>query len=434
MNSVNLDLKDYIIGAKKVTKEIDKDNISFSYKKSPLIFDWKNEGFKIEYILINDIFNWLCYLGLGDGFIADEEVEFIDNYLDLNFTKDQIRKLSISKLNKDFKYHIPASFILFCEAEIVDKNLMVTHSMPIYSKNLFALFAILGQSFISCDGEITSNEKIIYEEYLELLWRNLKNFRIKRGIDDTYENLVGIDVPIEDITINNANLNKKIINKMNLDLKLLSQGYSLDELNNIAFLSINIIVKWFYKGRNDDKNFKEFYQKSIKLNPLFEIDIDNALEDIDLNNVDEILDDGNNETKKLDYDSVIKSKNHDYMHQINEIQSQFHLKEQNTRNLIDKCFPAPQITNTKFNDDVDECMKLFSHKFECIQIILKSTQEYSVKLDKEVQSNIEVLKEINNNLGSLHDELLIKLSQRGDEDIENMLEEMGRLINSVKDY
>ena len=79
-------------------------------------------------------------------------------------------------------------------------------------------------------------------------------------------------------------------------------------------------------------------------------------------------------------------------------------------------------------------MKLFSHKFECIQIILKSTQEYSVKLDKEVQSNIEVLKEINNNLGSLHDELLIKLSQRGDEDIENMLEEMGRLINSVKDY
>lgn len=60
-----IDLRDYIVGAKEVARHIDEDNFNFCYEMTPLIFDWKSEGFKIEYIILNDIFNWLCYLELA---------------------------------------------------------------------------------------------------------------------------------------------------------------------------------------------------------------------------------------------------------------------------------------------------------------------------------------------------------------------------------
>ena len=55
------DLKYYISGARKLARGIDVDNFNYPYEISPMIFNWKSEGFKIESVLINDILVWLYY-------------------------------------------------------------------------------------------------------------------------------------------------------------------------------------------------------------------------------------------------------------------------------------------------------------------------------------------------------------------------------------
>ena len=415
------DLKYYIVGAKEVARRIDEDDFSFCYKKTPLIFDWKSEEFKIEYILLNDIFNWLCYLGLGDGVIVDEEVEFINYCLDLNFTKEDLRKLALSKLNNDFKSSMPVSFILFCEAEIVYKDLIINDSVPVHSENLFRLFGVLGQSFISCDGEVTFDEKNIYEEYINFLWDKLNDFKERRGITPTYDNLVGENISKKYITVI-SNLNKKTITKMNLVLKLLSQGYSMQELNNIPYVSVNIIAKWFYKGRLGDKNFEDFYFKCIELNPILEIEFDDIIDKIDIESVDDELNikSGNNKIKQKSHS---KPKNYIYKNSIVKLKSQFVSKEKNTRKLIEKCFPGSQMSNAKFNGDVDNCVRIFSNKYESTMMIIESASTDSKKLDDEIKSNFEVLNDINDKLNLLHEELLIKISKSGNGDVEILLED-----------
>lgn len=427
-----MDLKDYIVGAKVVARRIDEDDINFCYKKTPMIFDWKSEGFKIEHILLNDIFNWLCYLGLGDDVIVNEEVDFINYCLDLNFTKKELQKLATSKLNNEYANQMPLSFILFSEAEIVYKDSIINHSVPVHSENLFRLFGLLGESFIACDGETTIDEKNIYEEYIQLLWHKLNDFKDRRGFTPFYDNLVGEHVSKQDITISN-DLNKQTLSKMNLVLKLLSQGYSLYDLNNIAYVSVNIIAKWFHKGRLGEKNFKEFYLKSIKLNPILEMEFDDVIEHIDLDKIDDEIH-PKSKTDGIKQESNSEPKNYIYKDYILQLKSQFQFKETNTRELIERCFPAPQMTNAKFNGDVDNCSKIFSNKYENIMLILESTCINSNKLDDEIKSNIEVLKEINNKLTLLHEELLINISKSGNHDVELLLEDMGRLIDSVKDY
>ena len=49
-----------------------------------------------------------------------------------------------------------------------------------------------------------------------------------------------------------------------------------------------------------------------------------------------------------------------YKVQTTTLKSKFEKKEQNVRSLIEKCFPGPQITNSKFNGIVDECSNVFA--------------------------------------------------------------------------
>lgn len=123
-----------------------------------------------------------------------------------------------------------------------------------------------------------------------------------------------------------------------------------------------------------------------------------------------------------------------YKVQTNALTSKYEKKEQNVRSLIEKCFPGPQITNSKFNGMVDECSNIFVHKSESIMVIIESTNEYSDKLENEIKSGLDILNKINNKLDSLHEELLIIQSETDNEDIDFLLDEMDTLINSVKDY
>lgn len=123
-----------------------------------------------------------------------------------------------------------------------------------------------------------------------------------------------------------------------------------------------------------------------------------------------------------------------YKIQTENLKSKFDLKEQNVRNLIEKRFPSPQITNTKFNSIIDECCEVFNQKTEVIATIVDSTTEYSSKIENEIKSNIDVLKEINNKLDNLTNELITALSEEKNEDVKDLLDEIDLLTESIKDY
>ena len=126
--------------------------------------------------------------------------------------------------------------------------------------------------------------------------------------------------------------------------------------------------------------------------------------------------------------------NKSFKTQITDLKIMFELKKQNTYELIEKCFPSPQMTNTKFKGNVEECSKIFYQKTDNLMLIINSSSEYPAKLENEIKYGISILKEINNKLDSFNTELLINMSDSNDENYENVLEEMDMLIDSVKDY
>ena len=144
----------------------------------------------------------------------------------------------------------------------------------------------------------------------------------------------------------------------------------------------------------------------------------------------------NSQTKRIKNKSKVNSKPkyQNYKFQANKLKSKFQSKEKNMRNLIEKCFPAPQITNIKFNHLVDQCSETFYNKIKSIMTIIDTANDYSPKLENEIKSDIEDLKQIISKINSLHEELLIHMSETDNENFDNLLEEMDMLINSVKDY
>lgn len=123
-----------------------------------------------------------------------------------------------------------------------------------------------------------------------------------------------------------------------------------------------------------------------------------------------------------------------YKIQVNNLKSKFDIKEKNVRDLIEKRFPSPQITNAKFNSIVDECCEVFNQKTEVISTIVDSTTEYSSKIENELKSNINVLKEINIKLDNLTNELVIALSEEKNTGVDDLLEDIDKLTDSIKDY
>ena len=70
--------------SKKYSNILDKDSAPlWNYAK-------ENYNVTLDSILFNDILLWLGYLGLNDGEITEEELDFINYILDINFSKEDL--------------------------------------------------------------------------------------------------------------------------------------------------------------------------------------------------------------------------------------------------------------------------------------------------------------------------------------------------------
>lgn len=123
-----------------------------------------------------------------------------------------------------------------------------------------------------------------------------------------------------------------------------------------------------------------------------------------------------------------------YVLKAKELKKEYDEKEKETRDLINKKFTPPQITNEKFMAVVDESNKVFNEYYSSILNMVNFVGKDSAKIDDELTSRLDSLREITDKLDDLSSELIISMSKSGSDEVHDVLEDMENLITSINDY
>ena len=125
-----------------------------------------------------------------------------------------------------------------------------------------------------------------------------------------------------------------------------------------------------------------------------------------------------------------------YSDEVNELKAVFDEKEVTVRDLIAKRFKPPQMTYDRFMNVIDKSHDLFYHEADGALNIAKYAVEDTPRVEGELESKINTLKSIINQIEDLTNELVINISsdEKSGEDVKTLIDDMETLIDSVKDY
>ena len=133
----------------------------------------------LKTIVLDDLFKWFSYLGLGDGKITDNEVEFINSLLNTSYTADDILSLSELKLDEE----IPLSFVALHE---IDQFGLKYDMNNINScAQLFDCYKFLGKFFITVDNNLDEDVLEMYVSYIKRLQNYMKENEISTDLPET---------------------------------------------------------------------------------------------------------------------------------------------------------------------------------------------------------------------------------------------------------
>ena len=126
-----------------------------------------------------------------------------------------------------------------------------------------------------------------------------------------------------------------------------------------------------------------------------------------------------------------------YKSQINDLKSLYEVKEKIAKELIEKRFEPPQITYDKFISSVDSCTELFNNQADVALNMIDLATGHDSKMDYEIETRIDIMKSIIEKIDSLTNALVINIGQTQSEESEHineLLEDMEKLIDSIKEY
>ena len=103
----------------------------------------------------------------------------------------------------------------------------------------------------------------------------------------------------------------------------------------------------------------------------------------------------------------------------------FESKEKIAREMIERRFPAPQMTNTKFNSVLDNCKEVVESQINILNALTPTD-----KTKYEIASRKKLIKELISKVDDLTNELILS----EENNIEEVIDDMDGLINSIKDY
>lgn len=144
----------------------------------------------------------------------------------------------------------------------------------------------------------------------------------------------------------------------------------------------------------------------------------------------------NNKTNLNENDNTLESLNV-YKAQIEDLTNLYDIKERIVIELIEKKFPAPQITNNKFMEVINSCTRLFNNQIEILTTIIKIATTHTPKIDYEIESRINILRSIIEKVDLMTNELIVNIDDNSNEinnQVNLLLDDMEELIQSIKKY
>ena len=125
-----------------------------------------------------------------------------------------------------------------------------------------------------------------------------------------------------------------------------------------------------------------------------------------------------------------------YADEINGLKSVFDEKEATVRDLIGKRFKPPQMTYDRFMATINKSHDLFYHEADGALNIAKYAVDDTPRVERELESKIDTLKSIIDQIEDLTNELVINISSddKSAEDVKTLIDDMENLIDSVKEY
>ena len=148
-------------------KALDNDIL---LKSCPEISNLKSEKNSLETVIMDDLFKWFSYLGLGDDIITDNELEFINTLLDASYSRDEILDLADTELDAN----PPISFRYLDELDSFASEWGMGDIG--FSNSLYDCYSLFGKFFITVDNELNDKVYEDYEKYIRMLKGNLKNY------------------------------------------------------------------------------------------------------------------------------------------------------------------------------------------------------------------------------------------------------------------
>ena len=230
--------------SKKYSNILDKDSAPlWNYAK-------ENYNVTLDSILFNDILLWLGYLGLNDGEISEEELNFINYILDINFSKEDLLNHLDANSSDDYEESLPTSFVVFYEFDRYMKENKNGDSGEI-SESLFNIYGGVGQLFLKLEcnscNDLENDLKSAFENYMFNLRQNLND--LKRYNYDLMVTSLNTEILENIINYNNFN---RTVSKENL--KIINEDMFGDGSSfNTDYMDVlNDIFKKKKKGTDED--------------------------------------------------------------------------------------------------------------------------------------------------------------------------------------
>ena len=209
-------LKDYYFKVSFLIKTIDITDFDILKDDFPQIYAWKSKNYTLESALVDDMLNWFGNLALSDNNLTDSELEFINTFLDANYTKEDILNLKDASLPD-----LPKSFKFLHEQDEFKKRIDLMDEE--YAEELYDVYNLTGKFFITVNGKLDEDALKRYKDYLKSLRSSLDKYKSGKIVSK-------IDVTEAPVELKPGNTDKPE------EVKQTTIDDYLDELNKLVGL------------------------------------------------------------------------------------------------------------------------------------------------------------------------------------------------------
>lgn len=123
----------------------------------------------LDVIVLDDLFRYFSFLGLGDGVITDNELNFINELLISYYTRDDIMKLTGDEIDE-----VPVSFECLHELDEFVSGFDIAGVRT--CSDLFNIYKFLGIFLLTVDGDLNPEVFEKYSSYINRLHESIADY------------------------------------------------------------------------------------------------------------------------------------------------------------------------------------------------------------------------------------------------------------------